>query len=84
MRLDMFNAGILSAVAVAIWIGTLVVQVLFAIAVYNDALKRKQKGQGFLFVSAELWICAALLVGPVLAVLYWIVHNSKIAPEEDV
>jgi hypothetical protein len=59
----------------------LVVHIVFAVAVYDDAAKRKRAP---VFVGPAIWGLATLLGGALVAALYWLMHHSTLAsrPEE--
>ncbi|MCU0493504.1 MAG: hypothetical protein MUD01_18105 [Chloroflexaceae bacterium] len=59
---------------------TVIVHVLFAIAVASDASWLQQEGKRLIFVPSVLWILATLLGGPLVAVGYWLLHRSTLRP----
>ncbi len=58
----------------------LVVNILFAFAVLHEAdKKRRQKIQGI--GSPGLWFFATLLGGPLMALVFWLIHCSSLNPD---
>ena len=72
---DMAPIGIL--VFIAFWIATVIVHIMFAIAVYRDAVSLNLKGTGTVFASPLIWCLSALVGGVFLAAIYWVIHHSE-------
>jgi len=56
-----------------------VVHLAFAFAVAKDA-GRLPRGRKPKFVGTLIWFLAALLGGPFVAGIYWVIHHSTISP----
>lgn len=66
--------GVWNLIAVA-WLGALVLlHAVFAFAVWKDALRRRT-----VLVGSFLWAFTTLLLGPVAAMGYWLLHASALA-----
>jgi len=78
-------AGWLAAVASPLFliagIVTLIVHVVFALAVYSDATDRDANRRGLVLVGPGMWAVTTLLTGLLGAVAYWLVHSSALATE---
>lgn len=60
----------------------LIVNIFFAIGIYQDASARRMRRRRLLFAPPIIWAGAAL-IGSVLGVaLYWLIHASTLAPPE--
>jgi hypothetical protein len=60
------------------WAATIVVHLIFAFAVDNDASRIKRTGGETILVGRFAWSLATLLAGPLVAAAYWIVHHSAL------
>jgi len=64
------------------WVLTIVVNVSFALAVWNDSrhlgayLHRRT-----FFVGGGIWALATLLGGVFVAAIYWLLHHSTLRPQ---
>jgi len=58
----------------------LIIHICFAVGVGRDAMRRQQRRHEILFVDRACWTLAALLGGPFMAGLYWVMHQSTLAP----
>jgi hypothetical protein len=56
----------------------ILIHVLFAIAVFQDATRLAQRQLPPVFVGPGVWGLATLLGGVFVAVAYWIVHHSTL------
>jgi hypothetical protein len=63
------------------WVATLVVHVIFAFAVDNDASRIKRTGGQTILVGRFAWSLATLIAGPLVAAAYWIIHHSALTVE---
>lgn len=79
MNFELLGPGAF-AVTIAFWILWIIVNVAFAVGVFVHARDRRVA-----LVGPRIWTLATLLGGPFVAVAYWIVHSSSLAPlpEED-
>ncbi|HUE15109.1 MAG TPA: hypothetical protein VMR25_13140 [Planctomycetaceae bacterium] len=63
------------------WVATIVVHVVFAFAVDNDASRIKRTGGATFLVGRFGWALATLVAGPLVAAAYWIIHHSALTIE---
>jgi len=57
---------------------TILIHVLFALAVWQDGTGLVQHGSRLIFVGPAIWALATLLGGVFVAVAYWLVHYSTL------
>ena len=63
---------------------TVLVNSIFAFAVYFDAKDLSQNNpKGTFFVGAVIWALATLLGGVFVAGLYWVIHHSTLNPNRN-
>ncbi len=60
---------------------TFIVHTIFAFAVDSDARRLTRAGSGLVFTGPFVWAAATLLGGPLVALAYWIIHRSALAPQ---
>ena len=82
LPLDM--APISFLVFIAFWIATVIIHIMFAIAVYRDAVFLNLKGTGTVFASPFIWCLSVLIGGVFLAAIYWVIHHSEFRRTEPV
>jgi len=70
---------LLPLLMVCFWVATIVVHLIFAFAVDNDANRIKRTGGETILVGRFAWALATLLAGPLVAAAYWIMHHSALA-----
>ncbi len=63
---------------IALWVTNVIVHIVFAVGVFQDA-----KDRTLCFANPLVWTAATLIGGPLLAVGYWLVHSSKLALAAD-
>lgn len=71
---DEMFAGTLT-VNIALWILYLIVHIAFALGVSTHV-----RGRETILVGRGIWVLATLLGGPLVAVGYWLIHASTLAP----
>jgi hypothetical protein len=62
-------------------VATLVVHVIFAFAVDNDASRIKRTGGKTILAGRFAWSLATLVGGPLVAAAYWIIHHFALTVE---
>jgi hypothetical protein len=67
---------------IIIVIATIVLHILFAVCVWNDASQRRQKNQPLMILTDFTWSLAALLLGLVAVAFYWLCHYSRFFKRE--
>ena len=82
--LDFGLLNILSRISVlwAVGVGILkiLINILFAIAVYRDAT-RLDRTRALIIVGPGIWCIATLLGGVITAAIYWAMHHSRLNPD---
>ena len=63
------------ALSIAFFIATVIVQIAFCVATYNDA---KQNEVKLMFVGPIIWGLAVLTGGVFVAAVYWVIHHSAL------
>lgn len=77
--------GIIWAAGIAIATATVLLHIIFAVAVYVDARRLVDRDKlKAVMVPGELWTLATLLGGVFVAIGYWIIHRSTIANLEPI
>jgi hypothetical protein len=76
--------GANDAMGIWIWIwaiagGVAIVNLAFAYGVAVDARMLRDDGGNVELAPAWAWILATAVMGPMMAVLYWLVHRSRMA-----
>ena len=66
--------------AIAIAVLTILIHIVFAIAVYRDAT-RLDHTRSLIIVGPGIWCIATLLGGVVTAAIYWVMHHSRLNPD---
>ena len=66
--------GIVSAVLI------ILVHIVFAIAVYRDAI-RLDRVRTLIIVGPAIWGIATLVGGVITAAIYWAMHHSRLNPD---
>ena len=64
----------------AVWVVRIVVNVVFAVAVYIHATRLRSDGSGTVLVTPELWGLATLVGGALIGAAYWVVNASSFRP----
>ena len=59
---------------------TVMVRVIFAFAVYSDALRLRRNVRPTILVNPAMWLFATLIGGVLVAVAYWVLHHSTLNP----
>jgi cell division protein FtsX len=67
---------------IIIVIATIVLHILFAVCIWNDASQRLQKNQPLIILTDFTWSLAALLLGLVAVAFYWLCHYSRFFKRE--
>jgi hypothetical protein len=70
--------SLLPIVMLCFWAATIVVHLMFAFAVDNDATRIKRSGGATVLVGRFAWSLATLLGGPLVAAAYWVMHHSAL------
>ena len=71
------TASITDAIALLILIGTIALQILFAMGVRIDAKKRMQRKDRLLLVHPDAWAFLVLITGLIGVGFYWVMHESR-------
>ena len=66
--------------AVGIAILTVLIHIVFAIAVYRDAT-RLDRTRALIIVGPGIWGIATLISGVITADIYWAMHHSRLNPD---
>jgi hypothetical protein len=66
--------------AVGVAILTVLVQVVFAIAVYRDATEL-DRTRNLIIAGPAIWGIATLISGVITAAIYWAMHHSRLNPD---
>ena len=66
--------------AVGIAILTVLIHIVFAIAVYRDAT-RLDRTRALIIVGPGIWCIATLISGVITAAIYWAMHHSRLNPD---
>ncbi len=77
-------APVVVLVTLAFWVVTIIIHVVFAIAVYRDAASLNTRGTGTVFVGPAIWCLTVLFGGVFLAAIYWVIHHSSFRRSEPV
>lgn len=64
--------------ALGVWVMTLIINICFAFAVYEDASKLPGRRKP-IFVSPGIWFLATLYGGVFVAAAYWAMHHSRLS-----
>ena len=59
---------------------TVLIHIVFAIAVYRDAT-RLDRTRALIIVGPGIWCIATLLGGVITAAIYWAMHHSRLNPD---
>ncbi len=59
---------------------TVLVRVVFAFAVYSDALRLRRTVRPTILVNPAMWLFGTLMGGVFVAVAYWVLHHSTLNP----
>jgi hypothetical protein len=71
-----------SLVAIAFWIITTIVHIALAVGVYFDTgLLWRHERRKTIFAGGPIWALAALVGGPIVAAIYWLIHHSSLRPQ---
>ena len=65
--------------SIGVAVVTVLVNVVFAVAVYRDATRLGQ-GRSPIIVGPTMWCVATLLGGVITAGIYWALHHSRLNP----
>ena len=74
------SAGIIQLVAVAFFLTTAIIHIMFAIGVFQSASKLG-RNRGVHFVPEFVWMLATLLGGVFVATAFWVIHHSNLNSE---
>ena len=66
--------------AIAVTVLTVLVHIVFAVAVYRDAT-RLDRTRALIIVGPGIWCIATLLGGVITAAIYWAMHHSRLNPD---
>ena len=66
--------------AVGVAILTVLIHIVFAIAVYRDAT-RLDHTRALIIVGPGIWCIATLIGGVITAAIYWAMHHSRLNPD---
>ena len=66
--------------AVGVAILTVLIHIVFAIAVYRDAI-RLDRTRALIIVGPGIWCIATLIGGVITAAIYWAMHHSRLNPD---
>ena len=72
-----FLGGLWGIVAVIL---TVLVHIVFAIAVYRDAT-RLDRVRTLIIAGPAIWGIATLIGGVITAAIYWVMHHSRLNPD---
>ena len=77
-RINFSGLGELTGVFSLLFLGaTALLHILFAVCIWNDASRLRERGQSTVVLTPFAWGLAALLMGLVAVALYWICHYSR-------
>lgn len=68
----------IQSISYMILVVNVLLHILFAGAVANDAGELNKTGQGTCLVSGVTWAFATLIGGIVTAAIYWFIHHSTL------
>ena len=84
---DLLDSGLLGALGsiTVIWgvvvaVLGILVNIVFAIAVYRDAV-RLDRIRTLIIVGPVIWGIATLIGGVITAAIYWAMHHSRLNPD---
>ena len=87
MNIDSNLLGFMSqwAQLAALWgigfaILTVLIHIVFAVAVYRDAI-RLDRTRALIIVGPAIWGIATLIGGVITAAIYWAMHHSRLNPD---
>ena len=63
--------------AIVVAVLTILIHIVFAIAVYRDATRLDQT-RSLIIVGPGIWCIATLLGGVITAAIYWVMHHSRL------
>lgn len=66
--------------AVGVAILTVLIHIVFAVAVYRDAI-RLDRTRALIIVGPGIWCIATLIGGVITAAIYWAMHHSRLNPD---
>ena len=66
--------------AIVVTVLTILINIVFAIAVYRDAV-RLDRTRTLIIVGPVIWGIATLFGGVVTAAIYWAMHHSRLNPD---
>ena len=66
--------------AIAVAVLTVLIHIIFAVAVYRDAI-RLDRTRTLIIVGPAIWCIATLLGGVITAAIYWAMHHSRLNPD---
>ncbi len=69
-----FGAG---AMALSLF-ATVAVNVLMAFVILRDSSRLQREGRSLALASRSTWVLVSLLLGPQIALAYWLMHHSTL------
>ena len=66
--------------AVGFAVLTVLIHIVFALAVYRDAL-RLDRTRTLIIAGPAIWCIATLIGGVITVAIYWAMHHSRLNPE---
>lgn len=78
LQISSSGSGFFSFLAVCWTALVVLVHLAFAWAVYSHA-----QGKRTIFVHPLLWTAATVMGGPLVALAYWLMHASSLAPHSE-
>lgn len=63
----------------AIWLIFIIINVMFAFGVGNDANELRREGGRTQIVGQAVWFLATLFGGVFVAAIYWVIHRSALS-----
>ena len=65
---------------IAVAVLTVLIHIVFAVAVYRDATQLDQT-RSLIIVGPGIWCIATLIGGVITAAIYWAMHYSRLNPD---
>lgn len=82
MPFPFIHSGGVADLFLPLALANMVLHVLVAIGIYNDASDRAATHRKLWFIGAQTWTLATLLGGITTAAVYWLLHHSMLARPE--
>jgi len=71
------------AIAAIFTLIPIIINVLFAVGVANDASELERDGRKLYFVGPVAWAVVTLFGGVFVAAIYWLIHRSALREERE-